>query len=52
MRIDISREFYDEISRVLTEYEHPEEVQLTNWESAEQVYSTLVKVQNLIAEEL
>lgn len=47
-----SRELYDEISRVLTEYEHPEEVGLTAQETAEQVYLTLVKIQNLIVEEL
>ena len=48
----VSRKLYDEISRVLTEYEHPEEVGLTAEETADQVYLTLVKVQNLMANEL
>ncbi len=51
-RIEFPIGLYDEISRVLTEYEHPEEVGLTTQETAEQVYLTLVKIQNLIAEEL
>ena len=39
---------YNEIVRVLTNYEHPEDSGLTKEECAEDIYFTLVKVQNAI----
>lgn len=42
------KELYNEIARVLTNYEHPEDSGLTKEECAEDIYFTLVKVQNAI----
>lgn len=52
IRVKITEEFYDEICRVLTWYDYPEDAQMTKEEAAEEVYTTLAKVQNLIAEKL
>ena len=41
-------DFFNEIVRVLTDYEHPQDSQLTEMEAANQLYDTLVKVQNAI----
>ena len=47
-----TQELYDEVSRVLTWYEHPEEdpVDDTIAEIAETLYDTLVKVQNWMSD--
>lgn len=44
---ETKRAIYDELSRVLTDYEHPEDVEDYNdidWE--EELYTMLVKIQN------
>lgn len=40
------QELYDEICRVLTECEHPEETNLCDGEMISEMYSVLVRVQN------
>lgn len=43
-------DFYDEISRVLTNFEHPEETGDEMGDLVSDLYDTLVKVQNYMAD--
>lgn len=47
----MDRELYDKICKVLTWYEHPEESPLDEKEVSEEMYSTLVEVQNAMCDE-
>lgn len=40
------QELYDKISRVLTEYEYPEECFVSDWDIMREMYAVLVQVQN------
>ena len=46
----MDRELYDKISKLLTWYEHPEESSLSEKELNEEMYRTMVEVQNAMAE--
>lgn len=46
----MDRELYDKISRLLTWYEHPEESSISEKELNEEMYHTMVEVQNAMAE--
>lgn len=50
--VEFPRKIYDEVSRALTEYEHPEEVGLTSQEAVDQIYFALVKLQNLMTDQI
>ena len=47
----MDRDLYDKICKVLTWYEHPEESPLDEKEVSEEMYSTLVEVQNAMCSE-
>jgi len=47
----MDRELYDKISRLLTWYEHPEESPLSKGELNEEMYNTMVEVQNAMVAE-
>ena len=47
----MDRELYDKICKVLTWYEHPKESPLDEKEVSEEMYSTLVEVQNAMCNE-
>mgnify|MGYP003443697833 len=49
MKVYISQELYDEISRVLTEVEDPDSFNVTYEQAQDDIYHTLVKVQNQCA---
>lgn len=44
----MDKDLYQEIVRTLTDYEHPEDAGLTKEDATEQLYFTLVKVQNAL----
>ena len=44
----MDKDLYLEIVRTLTDYEHPKDAELTKEDATEQLYFTLVKVQNAL----
>ena len=49
MKVYISQELYDEISRALIEVEDPDSCNVTYEQALDDIYHTLVKVQNQCA---